>query len=292
VSEEPEAEDPALGWLPYEEVHGPDNTISGRVVVWPHLEGSAAIAGREILAYLPPSLAAEWPDEAAWSGRRYPTLYFHDGQNLFDDATSYSGEWHVDETLELLAEEGLEAIAVGVPNAGDDRMVEYLPWPGRERWAGRRVGGKGDAYLDWLVGAVKPLVDASFPTAPGRTATGVIGSSMGGLISLYALGRHGDTFRLAGVMSPSIAWSKYRLLRLIAQHGLPPARIHLDMGGREWRGMTADARRLRDLLIAKGFVEGRDLHYIEERYAIHREEAWARRLPDALRFLLADVESG
>ncbi|HEY7600310.1 MAG TPA: alpha/beta hydrolase-fold protein, partial [Candidatus Limnocylindrales bacterium] len=166
------------------------------------------------------------------------------------------------------------------------RMVEYLPWPGRERWAGRRVGGKGDAYLDWLVGSVKPLVDASLPTAPERERTGVIGSSMGGLISLYALGRHGDTFGLAGVMSPSLRWSDYRVLRLIAEHGLPPARIHLDMGGREWRGMIDDARRLRDLLVARGFAEGRDLHYVEERYAIHREDAWARRLPDALRFLL------
>jgi predicted alpha/beta superfamily hydrolase len=285
------AASPVFGWLPYEEVHGSDGTISGRVVVWPYLDGAPGIDGREILAYLPPSLAMVWPDDPGADAdvRRYPTLYFHDGQNLFDEATAYSGEWHVDETLELLADEGIEAIAIGVPNAADARMVEYLPWAGRERWAGRRVGGGGDAYLDWLVGSVKPLVDASFPTAPGREQTGVIGSSMGGLISLHALLTHGDIFGLAGVLSPSIGWSRHRILRLIAERGLLPARIHLDMGGREWRGMTADARRLRDLLLAKGFVEGRDLHYVEERDATHREEAWAERLPDALRFLLAEA---
>lgn len=281
------AEHPFYRWRPYAELHPGDNTISGTVVGWPMLEGSADIPGREILAYLPPSLAIEGIEDALHHGRRYPVVYFHDGQNVFDDVTSYSGEWHADEALELLADEGIEAIAVAVPNAGEGRMDEYNPWPSRERWRGRRVGGKGDAYLDWLVNAVKPLVDASFPTIPDRMATGIFGSSMGGLISLYGLGRHGDTFGLAGVMSPSIGWSDYRVLRLIAEHGLPPSRIHLDMGGREWRGMTADARRLRDALVARGFVEGHDLNYVEDRHAAHREDAWARRLPDALRFLLA-----
>jgi predicted alpha/beta superfamily hydrolase len=280
------SEPPFYGWRPYEEIHPGDNTISGRVVAWPLLDGTPDIPGREILAYLPPSLAFEGLEETLRDGRRYPVIYFHDGQNVFDAMTSYSGEWHADETLELLADEGLEAIAIAVPNAGDARMDEYNPWVSRERWQGRRVGGQGDAYLDWLVGAVKPLVDASFPTLRDRMATGVFGSSMGGLISMYALLRHGETFGLAGVMSPAIGWSDYRLLRLIEERGLPPARIHLDMGGREWRGMTEDARRLRDALVASGLIEGRDINYVEDRYAIHREDAWARRLPDALRFLL------
>jgi predicted alpha/beta superfamily hydrolase len=280
------------GWLPYAEVHGPDNTTSATVLVWPQLEGAPGIAGREIIVYLPSSLAVLGPDGLARLPRRYPTLYFHDGQNVFDERTSFVGEWHADETLELLAGEGLEAIAVAIPNGGDARMDEYNPWRGRDPRGGRRLmGGKGDAYLDWVVGAVRPLIDRSFPTDQRRAATGIIGSSMGGLISLYALLRHGDVFGLAGVMSPSIVWSDYRVLRLIEERGLRPARIHLDMGGREWRGMMADARRLRDTLLRAGLVEGRYLHYIEERYATHREDTWARRLPDALRFLLAETRS-
>lgn len=279
------AEHPFYGWRPYSEIHPGESTVSGHVVVWPELAGTPEIPGRELLAYLPPSLAFEGLEETLRSGRRYPVIYFHDGQNVFDDHTSYSGEWHADETLEMLADEGLEAIAIGVPNAGDARMDEYNPWRSSELWQGRRVGGRGDAYLDWLVRHVKPLVDASFPTLTDRMSTAIVGSSMGGLISLYAALCHADTFGLAGVMSPAILWSDYRVLRLIADRGVPPSRIHVDMGGREWRGMTADTRRLRDALVAAGMVEGRDLNYVEERHAAHHEEAWARRLPDALRFL-------
>jgi len=281
-------------WHAYEEIHGPDHTASGCVLVWPHLEGRPGIAGREILVYLPPSLAAVGPEGIASSARRYPTLYFHDGQNVFDERTSFVGEWHADETLELLAGEGYEAIAVAVPNTREARMAEYNPWRGLDRWTGRQrwVGGKGDAYLDWMVGSVKPLIDSSFPTIGERAATGILGSSMGGLISMYALLNHAEVFGMAGAMSPSIGWSDYRLLRLIGERGLRPARIHLDMGGREWRGMLRDARRLRRALLDAGLVEGHDLHYVEERHAIHREDAWARRLPDALRFLLAELRAG
>ena len=278
------------GWRPYAEVHGADNTISGQVLVWPRLEGAPGIAAREVCVYLPPSLAT-----GRAAGRRYPVLYFHDGQNVFDVRTSFIGvEWAADEALEALAKEGLEAIAVAVPNHGDARMDEYNPWRSATDWRGNRskpMGGKGDAYLDWLVGSVKPLIDRSFPTRAEREATGIIGSSMGGLISLYALFAQRAVFGLAGVLSPSVVWSNYRILTLIDDSPLGPARIHLDMGGREWRGMTHDARRVRDALLTRGWVEGRDLHYVEERYAVHNEGAWARRLPDALRFLLADFRS-
>lgn len=81
------------------------------------------------------------------------------------------------------------------------------------------------------------------------------------------------------------------MLKPIEQRGLAPARIHVDAGGREWRDhdILPDVRRLRRLLLAQGFVEGRDLHYVEERHARHSESDWARRLPDALRFLLAET---
>lgn len=286
------------GWHEYDEVYEADNTVSGRVVVWTDLECHLPGGPRNVLVYLPPSLAETWSPEAAdrlsAAGRHYPVLYFHDGQNVFDERTSNAGEWRADETLEELAQDGLEAIAVAIPNGETARLDEYNPWrsmPPRMRghsFPRRLVGGHGDEYLAWLVNSVKRLVDDSFPVRPEREATGLVGSSMGGLISLYGLIAHPRLFGLAGVLSPSIVWDDYHVLRLVEEGRLPSARIHLDMGGQEWQGMLPDARRLRDALLRRGWVEGENLHYVEEEHATHDEEAWARRLPDALRFLLSD----
>jgi predicted alpha/beta superfamily hydrolase len=139
------------------------------------------------------------------------------------------------------------------------------------------------------VGTLKPIVDRSFPTRAEREATGIIGSSMGGLISLYALFAQRAVFGLIGSLSPSVRWSDYKIVTLIEDAPLPKARVHIDMGWREWKGMTRDARKVRDALLARGYVLDRDLHYVEERNARHNEGAWQRRLPDALRFLLADL---
>jgi predicted alpha/beta superfamily hydrolase len=283
---------PPAGWKLYSDVHHGHNTVSGTVLVSPRVEGAPGIPPREVQAYLPPSLAASMAAGEP-TDRRYPVLYFMDGQNVFDAKTSYIGvEWGADEALEDLAKEGIEAIAVAVWNHGDDRMDEYNPWRSTLAWRGHShaTGGKGDAYLDWLVGTVKPMVDRSFPTRAERAATGILGSSMGGLISLYALFAQRAVFGLAGVMSPAVAFSDYRVVTLIEESPLPPSRVHLDMGWREWRGATRDARRVRDAFLGRGFELDRDLHYVEERSARHNEGAWQRRLPDALRFLLADLK--
>jgi predicted alpha/beta superfamily hydrolase len=272
-------------WRPYEEVHGWDNTVTGHVLVWPKLFSAGLNRSSEIIVYLPPSLA---PDAPGWTdGRRYPTIYFNDGQNVFDERTANSGEWRADETLEMLAGEGLEAIAVAVPNSVA-RMDEYSPWRAPHPWnAGVDIGGRGELYLEWLVGSVMPLIDRSFPTSQEREATGIIGSSMGGLISLYALMFEPRAFGFAGVMSPSVRWADYAALRLIEEGKLPMGRIYVDMGGGESRGMVEDARRLRDTMVAAGWQEGHDLRYVEDGPGGHNEAAWSWRLPDALRFLLA-----
>ncbi|HUR15830.1 MAG TPA: alpha/beta hydrolase-fold protein, partial [Candidatus Limnocylindrales bacterium] len=144
-------------------------------------------------------------------------------------------------------------------------------------------------YLDWLTGEIKPLIDRTFPTDPSRDATGTIGSSLGGLISLYAMVRHPDVFGMIGAMSSAIRWQRFAILKEIRAFTGERPRIHVDMGGREWKGGLDDARKLRDTLIGSGWLDDHDLNYVEERYAIHREDAWARRLPDALRFLLKET---
>ena len=277
-------------WLPYEEVHGKKNTVVGTVLVWPDLECKELGRSREISVYLPPSLAE---DRAAGRepSRRYPVIYFHDGQNMFDDPPSYVGEWEADETLEKLAKEGIEAIAVAIPNAAKARFEEYSPWRGPSvRPKDGVVGGKGDVYLEWLVEEVKPLIDRSFPTSRRRVDTGTMGSSLGGLISLYALAKYPDVFGMIGAMSPAIRWHDYEIVKLAEAGKMPRARLYLDMGGREWRGGFEDTRRFRDALLASGWKET-DISHVEDRHGIHRETAWARRLPDALRFLLGANEA-
>ena len=280
------------GWLPYEKVHGKRHSVTGTVYVWPSLVSDKLSHVREITVYVPPSVAND--DSAADTGRRYPVIYFHDGQNMFDSHTSYVGEWQADETLELLAEEGLEVIAVGIPNAGDERLDEYSPWSGKTGYRERRSAGRGDAYLEWLVEDIKPLVDRSFPTRLDRAGTGTMGSSLGGLISLYAGVKYPDLFGFIGAMSPSVRWHNSKIAELYEAwpDSRQRPRIYMDMGGREWKGAFAEVRELREVLESRGWVEGVDLSHIEDRYGRHHEDSWAKRLPDALRFMLADAVAG
>lgn len=243
---------------------------------------------RDILAYLPPSYA--------WSDRQYPVIYMHDGQNLFDAATSFAGEWQVDETMEGIAGEGTEAIIVGIPNMGVERVNELSPFV--------KVGesrGRGNLYLSFIAETVKPVVDQSFRTLPERRYTGLIGSSLGGLISLYGYMQHSDVFGLAGVLSPALVYGDAAILPSIDRlPSLPRGRLYMDVGTHE--GVNLDdnpqraseisasylkyTRALATLIIQKGYRLGGELVYVEDRGGIHHESAWAQRLPDALRFLL------
>jgi predicted alpha/beta superfamily hydrolase len=215
---------------------------------------------RRLWVYLPPS----YED----TDRTYPVLFAQDGQNLFDDDTSYAGEWRFDETMEELAREGIEAIVVGIANSGEARMTEYSPF----------VGG-GEGYLDFLVDRVRPLVAGSFRIATEPERTGVIGSSAGGTISLYAIVERPDVFGLAGVLSPALWWLGERMFEHVASRDVR-GRIYLDCGGHE-RG-AADMERMADLLR----TTPAELHVVLDPDGAHDEGAWARRLPGALRYLI------
>lgn len=213
--------------------------------------------------------------------RKYPVVYMHDGQNLFDPATSYVGHWGLERTLGELAEEGLEVIVVAVPNMGRQRLHEYTPFPDV-------IHGGGDAgrYLDFLCDTVKPLVDGSFRTRPQRAYTSVAGSSLGGLVSLYALFERPDVFGAAGVLSPSLWFADGAIFDWLESRPAPRARIHLDSGTEEGADQLYDVRRLRGVLEARGYLVGESLAYIEEAGADHHEAAWGRRMRDVLPFLV------
>ncbi len=255
-------------WLTYDEYRaGQAHTANDRLRVLPGLYSPQLDNSRDVLVYLPPSYAT--------GSQHYPVLYFHDGQNLFDSGTAFGGtEWQVDETLDALSAQGIEAIAVGLPHTGDGRILEYNPFS-------HIKGGRGDDYLAFLVDTVKPLIDSTFRTRPERDHTGLLGSSMGGLISLYGFFRQPTVFGLVGSLSPALWFTHGAIYDFVGQSPRLPGRLYLDHGTRE-----NSAARMAGLLREKGYEDGADLCYIKEDGGEHTEAAWARRLPGALRFLL------
>lgn len=228
---------------------------------------------RTVRIYLPPGYDA--------SRKRYPVLYMHDGQNLFDDATSFVGEWGVDEALDALAaSEGIELIVVGIDHGEERRIAELTPWPNPKHSA----VAEGDAYLDFVVHTVKPWVDARYRTRRGREHTGMMGSSLGGLMSDYAMRRHPQVFGRIGILSPSY-WYSDRVWEHALAH--PPrrgTRVWLAAGDQEDAQMSADLPRMAALLrqqsggrirLAWGLRPG----------AKHNEAAWREEFPRAARFL-------
>ena len=235
---------------------------------------------RDLVVALPPGYAD--------SATPHPVLYLQDGQNVFDPATSYAGDWNLIPALERAAGEETVPIVVGIPNGGRRRRYEYGPF--RDIIHG---GGGGDRYLAFVAETVKPLVDASFRTRPERSHTVIAGSSLGGLISLYGLFRYADVFGAAGALSPALWFAGGAIFRFVEDLAdLSVGRIHLDVGTGEGSEALGDVRRLRDLLRAAGRVPGRDFSYVEEVAGEHDEVAWGRRLSAALPFLLGAGQLG
>jgi predicted alpha/beta superfamily hydrolase len=245
---------------------------------------------RDVYVYLPPSYAS-----GSAAGVRYPVVYMHDGQNLFDPEISFSGAWRVDLAMQTASRLGYEAIVVGVANMGGARLDEYSPF------FDETVGGGGsaDLYVDFLLHTLKPLVDAQFRTRPEREATGILGSSMGGLVSLYAFFREPHAWGFCGVMSPALWFGKRQILPFVEAAEPPSGRIWLDVGTNEGPKTLANVRLLRDLLRKRGFVEARDdrrgtpregperrLRTMIAAGAAHNEAAWGQRLKKAIPFLL------
>lgn len=274
-----------------------EHTVVGDLRVFPGLHSPQLHNERDILVWL--------PDSYKTGDKRYPVLYMHDGNNLFDEPTSYAGEWRVDETMQVLAKEGIEAIVVGVPNQGDLRVIEYNPYPSVES---PELDGAGEDYTRFLVETVKPFIDESFRTLPDPAHTGTAGSSMGGLISLYGFLTRRDVFGMCGAFSPAFWFGNLALYDTVTQLGDGGGRIYMDVGTAEGAVLhhrpdahgveTEDqahsiylegVRELHNRILAAGYVEGDSYRYVEEDGALHDEPAWARRLPDALRFLLGSA---
>lgn len=253
------------------------NSIVGNVKISSPVASQILGNERPLYVYLPPSYDA--------STATYPVLYMHDGHNLFDKATSYSGEWQVDETLELLSAEGIEMIVVGIPNAGDARANEYTPY-----FNTQYGGGRGAKYLKFLIDDIKPLIDNTFRTQPDVATTGLMGSSLGDLISLYALFQYPEVFSFAGVLSPAFWFNAPEIFDFIEKANFVDSTIYMDVGTNEDSNNTKlsaayinDYKKMIQILRDKGYDSQR-LQLMVTEGAIHHEKEWAKRLPDALRF--------
>ncbi|BDT60802.1 hypothetical protein MasN3_42960 [Massilia varians] len=224
---------------------------------------------RQLRIYLPPGYAT--------SNKRYPVLYMHDGQNLFDNATAYADEWKVDETLDALAREGkLEMIVVGIDNGQDKRMTELNAWDNAQ--FGK---GEGQAYTDFIVKTVKPMIDRQYRTLAGRAHTAIMGSSMGGLASHYALVQYPQVFSKAGVFSPAY-WTAQPSFDFVAAKPVPKdARVFLLMGEKEGPQMNADVKRMAQVMKQTGHPAANTVLKLVPG-AEHNEAFWAGELREAL----------
>lgn len=234
---------------------------------------------RNVLVYLP-------PDYLKHKERRYPVLYLHDGQNLFDGATSYipGNEWEVDETAErLIRNSKIEPlIIVGIYNTGIHRIDEYTPT--QDNHLGQ--GGKAWLYGRLIVEELKPFIDAHYRTLSGRENTGLGGSSLGGLVSLYIGLMYPKVFGKLAILSPSLWWDHFLLVRELNRLSkIPDFRVWLDIGTREGHSAIVPVRMMRDVLVSKGYKLGENLLYREAQGAKHGERAWARRVSPMLQFL-------
>jgi enterochelin esterase-like enzyme len=233
---------------------------------------------RDLIVYLPPGYD-EQPQ------RRFPVLYLHDGQNLFDGATSFipGMDWHVGHTADDLIRSGAvePLIIVGIYNGGKARIREYTPTR-----VPRLGGGRADRYAKFLLEEVRPFVLGSYRALRGAEHTGIGGSSLGGLVSLYLGLRLPNIFGKIAALSPSVWWNQRVIHRFAAAAPVQPfPRIWLDIGTREGARIVEDVERFRDVLIEKGWRLNRDLHYERVAGAEHNEAAWAQRVGPFLRFL-------
>ena len=231
--------------------------------------------------YLPPGYDAE-------PRRRYPVLYLHDGQNLFDPARAAFGvAWDADATAERLirARRIPPLLLVGIDNT-PERLDEYAYYPDSHE----RTGGRGRLYARFVLKEVKTFIDGHYRTLPDRRHTAVAGSSMGGLISLSMAHEHHERFSLCGAVSPSLWWGDGRVLGDYETDGgwMRRMRFWLDMGTREGFGrghVTPTIRRARQLVggfDAAGLIPGRDYLYWEVAGGEHNEAAWAARFDKLL----------
>lgn len=270
--------------------NGTPTTLSLTVVSWKGGASSTATSGvvladgqfliktlnrnRRVWVYLPPSYQSH-PET------RYPVIYMLDGQNLFDAALAFSGEWRVDETLDKLSlDEKREWIVVGIANGESHRIDEYSPWVNAQYG-----GGEGDLFLQFITDELKPWIDGKYRTLTESSHTAIAGSSMGGLFSFYAGFKRPDIFSKIGAFSSSF-WFSPKVYNWLSQLPLKDykSRVYLTAGTAEGGNQVGDMLRMRDSLLLLGF-DPAQLRADADPGKGHNEAYWAEKFPVVLKWL-------
>ncbi|HKJ48414.1 MAG TPA: alpha/beta hydrolase-fold protein [Christiangramia sp.] len=230
---------------------------------------------RKIWVYLPESYKT--------SDKKYPVIYMHDAQNLFDKETSFVGEWKVDEALDSLKTP--EAIIVGIEHGGNKRIDELTPLP-HEKYG----GGKADDYLSFLVNELKPNIDSTYRTLPDFKDTGIFGSSLGGLVSFYAALKYPETFGMIGSYSPSF-WFNRDIFDLVNSESLNKnTKIYFLAGTAESEEMVPDLKEMIELLEEEGIEpENLKVKYVKD--GEHNEAMWSDNFAETYLWLMDNSKS-
>ncbi|KQC02349.1 hypothetical protein AQF98_01870 [Pedobacter sp. Hv1] len=228
-------------------------------------------AKRKVWIYLPPSYSS--------ANKKYPILYMHDGQNLFDEFTGGYGEWGVDELLDsVIAKGGKEYIVVGIDHGGSERLKEYNPYDSQY---GK---GKGKAYVDFLVNNLKPYIDQHYRTKTDFKNTAIAGSSMGGLISMYAIATYPKVFGSAGIFSPAFWVGKAIETELKSKvEVLSKHKIYFVAGNLEGKMMINDMQSAYRILDPTG--QNKNIKVVEKSDGKHNEAFWRREFPAFYEFI-------
>lgn len=252
---------------------------TGTIEVIEGFESKVLANKRRLWVYLPPKYKS--------SSDKYPVLYMHDGQNVFDGATSYipNQEWKADEAAEVLIDAGVirPVIIVAIDNAGMERGNEFLPTAAS--MGSQRVGGKADRYTQMITDEIMPLINGKYRTLSGPANTAVCGSSFGGIISLHIGLSRPDVFGMVAACSPSLWWDKKVMIQRFADLKTKPKfKLWMDMGTGEGSDAIPDCNALDTVLRKKGWKANRDYRYVIDEGAQHNEVAWSHRFPAILRF--------
>lgn len=240
----------------------------GKVTIVKYFPSTQFNNKRSLRVYLPPS----YQENAA---KRYPVIYMQDGQNLFDDrSAAYGVAWRVGETVNRLVATGVmdEVIVVGIDNT-PDRITEYTPCCDPKYGGGKLAG-----YDAFVVETVKPYIDRTYRTLPGKDTSAIMGSSLGGLAAFDIAARHPTVFSKAAAMSGSFWWNDGMTMAKLPAR--VPVRFYLDAGTRD-DGLD-DTVKLRDALLAQGYRDGEDLMFYKAEGVRHDEAAWGARVDKPL----------
>lgn len=221
------------------------------------------------------------PDDYAFSDERYPVMYMFDGHNLFFDSdATYGKSWGMKNFLDYWDKKIIVA-GIECSHEGNARLTEYCPYYWNSGWAGE-VFGTGEDTMRWMVDELKPLIDSEYRTWPHREATGIGGSSMGGLMALYAGICHNDVYSKMACVSSAISFCGQELRDAIASHPLnPDSRFFLSWGGRETRSAKGRAimkscnKSMNDRLYKKGCSP----YMFYQADGGHCEADWERQVP-------------